>query len=168
MQVVYASSSVRRFSPVPQRLAAVWEGNRILGRHPVFPHSKLGFLLGGGPGQKTADGNQLREAQRLGASPGPSPAPADPAKGGDEGAPAPLPLFRSRARGPGTSGAPDAFQMWARFPSPTWPRVSCGVGGGGVRVRYSQMESLPGTRPAVPSPPLSLPRPGDKKRIGTG
>lgn len=112
MQVVYASSSVRRsVSPVPQRLAAVWEGNRSLGRHPVFPHSKLGFLLGGGPGQKTADGNQLREAQRLGASPGPSPAPADPAKGGDEGAPAPLPPFRSRARGPGTSGAPDAFQM---------------------------------------------------------
>lgn len=41
---------------------------------------------------KTADGNQLQEAPRLGARPGPSPAPADPAKrGGDEGAPAPLP-----------------------------------------------------------------------------
>lgn len=47
---------------------------------------------------KTADGNQLREAQRLGASPGPSPAPADPVKGEDEGALAPFPLLQP---GPG-------------------------------------------------------------------
>lgn len=60
---------------------------------------------------KTADGKQLREAPRLGVNPGPSPAPADPAKGGGRGRPNSPPLFRSRARGPGTSGAPDAFQM---------------------------------------------------------
>lgn len=49
-------------------------------------------------GARTADGNQLLEAQRLGACPGPSPAPADLAKAGGLGRPGSPPPFRS---GPG-------------------------------------------------------------------
>lgn len=65
---------------VCQPLATVGEGKGRLGRHLVHSRSKLGFLLGAA-GANIDDGNQLREAPRLGARPGPSPAPADPAKG---------------------------------------------------------------------------------------
>lgn len=96
----------------------------------------------GATGARTADGNQLREAPRLGARPGPSPAPADPAKWGERGRPSSPPPFRSGARGPGTSGAPDAFQMWAWFPSPTWPLCSGRVGEEGSQGPTLPIKSL--------------------------
>ena len=96
--------------PCPQPLAAIRQREGRLGRHPVFPALSC-VSSSGADRAKTADGNQLREAPRFGVIPGPSPAPADPAKGGGRGRPSSPPFFRSRAPCPGTSGAPDAFQM---------------------------------------------------------
>ena len=97
-------------SPRPQPLAAIRDRREDWVVTLSFP--ALSRVSSSGAARaKTADGNQLREAPRLGVNPGPSPAPADPAKGGGRGRPNSPPLFRSRAPGPGTSGAPDAFQM---------------------------------------------------------
>lgn len=85
------------------------------------------------------------------------------------GRPSSPPRFRSGARGPGMSGAPDAFQMCAWFPSPTWPCSSGEVGeeeSQGLPLPY-QIATLR-IWVGVPSPSVSLPRPGRKNRIEMG
>lgn len=115
------------------------------------PRSELGFLLGGYPGQ-TADGNQLREAQRPGTRPGPSSAPADP-DGGAGSALAPLP---SSAAGPGALARP-ARLMLSRCGldfSPLSGSVEPARGGGrGARVRDPNLyQGLGSGSPSRPSP----------------
>lgn len=94
-------------SRAPQPLAAVGEeerGNR------VFTQSSpaLSWVFSTGAAlAKTADGNQLREAPRPSARPGPSPAPADTA-GGAQGAVAPLP---PSAAGPGALARPARLML---------------------------------------------------------
>lgn len=87
---------------------------------------------------------------------------ADPAKGGGRGALTPLRSSAAGLRGPGTSGAPDAFQMWSGpLPHATWPCCPS-ADRLGARVRHLPYQKQNPARPAGSFRPCS----GSKTELG--